>query len=347
MEVLLANERAAEQYVLHLLSDFRHQTFDVIFEAFNNYRQFAQAAALADFANAADYESRLWQAHTEARKHLHRALSDLRKSEPNQPTAVAIHKLTKSFLLWIKQSQRHFRAYIFQLSAAAGGIPELEAIAQREKGEGVGESHQPSTAPGLRAAVLESCHRVLVYLGDLSRYRASEKLDKKPDFGPAIGYYGLAATLMPSSGLGHHQQAVVALEQRHHLRAIYHLYRSLSVPEPHPNASNNLRLEFDKTNAAWDKGELIHKGPPNDPDAPKHSVIGWFVRLHSMCYRGEHFPSYVELEREVLTQLANVIKHRPIDGTLLRMVLVNIAAQYIAGERFQRRSTRMKFPDLR
>lgn len=333
MEEILAAERAAEQHALQALSSFREQKLGDVQAALNEYHQLAQVAALDDFANAAEHEVRLWAVLTEARKQFHRVLGEFRKNNASRPVETRL--LIKAFLELIKQSQRNFRAYIFQLSAAAGGIPELEAVAQRERGEGLGESQQVSLDPSLRASVVESCHRVLVYLGDLSRYRASEKLDKNPDFGPAIGYYGLAATLKPTSGLGHHQQAVVALEQRRHLRAIYHLYRAMSVRESHPNAANNLRLEFEKTNAAWDKGELIQKGPPQDPDAPKHALVGWFVRFHSMCYRGEQFRGHEELELEVLACLANVVKQRDLGDTMLRMLLVNIAAQHNAGEGFQ------------
>lgn len=187
----------------------------------------------------------------------------------------------------------------------------------------------------LRTEALASCHRTLIFLGDLSRYRVSDKLDKNPDFGPALGFYDLAAHLLPSSGMGHHQLAVIALAQQNHLRAIYHLYRAMAVQSPHPHAPGNLEKEFGKINAAWDKGQLIQKGQPNDPEGPKNALVGWFVRFHSMCYKGTVFRGHEELEREVLSQLSNVVKQRSLENMLLRVVLVNIAAEHQAGERFQ------------
>jgi len=160
-------------------------------------------------------------------------------------------------------------------------------------------------------------------------------LDKKPDFGPAIGYYGLACALCPTSGMGHHQQAVIALEQRNHLRAIYHLYRAMVVAKPHPNAAKNLKLEFDKVNVAWEKGELIQKGAPNDPDGPKNAFVGWFVRLHSVCDKGDVFNGYGELERELLSQFTVVAKQPASEGLLLRIVMVNLSAHFKAIARFQ------------
>lgn len=150
-----------------------------------------------------------------------------------------------------------------------------------------------------------------------------------------MGYYGLAGALRPVSGMAHHQQAVIALEQRQHMRAIYHLYRAIVVQQPHPNAAQNLEIEFGKTISAWDKGELIRKGGPTDQDASRNALIGWFIRLHSMCFKGEPFVAYEELEREVMTQLAAELKSRSLDGTLMRMLLINLAAQHTAAENFQ------------
>ena len=333
MDDLLAREQVAGDRIQYLLKS-PDEPIDSLLQAYEEYRQACEALIFADFEDgAAKREAGLWQAHSDGKKFFHKALSGLRKQQKTE--VVVIRHLMKYFLQFLKDSQRFYREYIHKLSIAFGGIPELEAVAHQVKSDSQGESSQATISPELRKNVLYSCHQTLIYLGDLSRYRASEKLDKNPDFGPAIGYYSLACTLRPASGMGHHQQAVVALEQRHHLRAIYHLYRAMVVAEPHPLAANNLKLEFDKTNAAWDRGELIQRGQPNDPEASKRTLVGWFVRLHSMCYKGQQFRGFEELEREVLGQLGVELKHRSLDSTLMRMVLVNLAAQYDAGEKFQ------------
>lgn len=338
MEDLLAQERAAERHVHNLMKD-PNQPITNLLQAYDQYRQLCQANVLADFGSAEKREARLWQAHTDGKRFFSGALKDLRKSDPARP--VETRQLIKLYLHFLKGSERFYRGYIHKLSATFGGIPELDAVAHQVKSNGVASESESSpsldSSPELRARVLASCHQTLIYLGDLSRYRASEQLDKKPDFGPALGYYGLACTLRPSSGMGHHQQAVVALEQRHHLRAIYHLYRAIVVDDPHPNATNNLKLEFDKTNSAWKKGELLGQGPPNDPEAPKRMLTGWLVRMHSMCYKGQPFKGHDELEHTLLTKLAAVVKDRAldIDSTLMRMLMVNLAAQHNASELFQ------------
>lgn len=337
MEDLLAQERAAEQHVYALLKD-PDQPIGKLLTAYEEYRQLCQANVLAaDIGSAEKREARLWHAHTEGKRFFSTALKRMRKTEPERP--VETRQLIKLYLHFLKGSERFYRGYIHNLSERSGGIPELEAVAQRVKsnGDGVGESSQSPVSAELHAKLLTSCHQALIYLGDLSRYRASEQLDKKPDFGPALGYYGLACNLRPSSGMGHHQQAVIALEQRHHLRAIYHLYRAIVVADPHPNAANNLKLEFDKVNSAFRKGELFTKSAPNDPEGPKRMLTAWFVRMHSMCARGEQFKEHNELEQTLLDKLVAVIKHSTVDvdRTIMRMVMVNIAAQYNAMEMFK------------
>lgn len=332
MEHLLARERAAEEHVRTLLKDISLPISNLI-PALDEYRAAWLATTSADHASGAEKrEQKLWQMHTEAKRYFHKGLSDARR---NAQQVVALRQVTKLYLNFIKDSERFFRDYICALRNIYGGIPELEAVAQKVKSGGEGESSRSIASPEQRKQALDSCHRILIYIGDLLRYRGSEKLDKNPDFGPAIGFYNLACALRPASGLGHHQRAVIALEQKDHLRAIYDLYRAIVLEEPHPNAANNLRLEFEKTNAAWDQGALIQKGPPGDADAPKNMLVGWFVRLHSMCFKGQAFRGYDELEKEVMGQLAAVIKQRDLNGTLKRMVLVNMAAQHYATERFK------------
>jgi hypothetical protein len=334
MEDLLARERAAEHRTLELLKE-QDTPIQAVFDAFKIYRQLTEAVAFVDFSHAESSEQRLWQAHVLGRKYFVKLWKPAQKHRAEFP--VEARQVQRFYLSWLKHSERHYRNYITGLNLASGGAVLHDIASQVEaKGDkGIGESHSMSIPPEFYQYASDSCHRTLGYLGDICRYRAEDKLDDTPNFGPAIGFYALAATFRPSSGLGHHQQAVIALQNKHHLRAIYHLYRAITVDEPFPLAINNLQKEVEKTNAAWVKNTLIQKGPPNDPDASKNHLVGWFVRLHSMCYSGEEFSGHNELVLEVLSRLTNVIKQRDLDGTLMRMVLINVAAQYTAGERFK------------
>jgi hypothetical protein len=183
----------------------------------------------------------------------------------------------------------------------------------------------------LKDQVLRSCHQTLIQLGDLSRYRESELGDeKKRNWGPAVGYYDLAAEIYPDSGHSHNQLAVVAREDGNHFRAVYHIYRSLGSKFPYPQAKQNLEVEFKRIVSAWDKGELIQKRSLSDSNNPGHALIAWFVRLHSKCYKGEDFKEHDELESEVLSHLAIELKEHSLDSILQKIILINLAAEYFA-----------------
>lgn len=182
-----------------------------------------------------------------------------------------------------------------------------------------------------RQVIRLSAHETLIRLGDLSRYRELQFGGKKPNWGPAVGYYDLAGAIHPASGASHHQLAVVAQHSGSHLRATYHLYRSLAVEEPHPRARENLEQEFQKITAALAKGEL----DAFDGQGSERIMIPQFLLLHARSYRVEDLSRNDDVEREVLGQLAHFLTRRSAESTLSKVVLINIAAQYDAGVRLQ------------
>jgi hypothetical protein len=197
-------------------------------------------------------------------------------------------------------------------------------------------SPHPRIPASLRNTVFQSCHQTLIHLGDLSRYRETELVDKDKErnWGPAKGYYDLAAEIYPDSGGAHNQLAVVSREDGDHFRSVYHLYRSLACKLPYPQAKANLELEFKRIIAAWDKGQLISNHKSADGNTGR-ALVAWFVRLHSKIYKGEEFAAHDELEGEVLSHLAIELKERPLDSILPKIILINLAAEYFATVQMQ------------
>lgn len=95
---------------------------------------------------------------------------------------------------------------------------------------------------------LVSCHRCLIYLGDLARYRGlyGEGDSKARDLAAASSYYTQASSLWPSSGNPHHQLAILASYSSDELVAIYRYFRSLAVENPFTTARDNLIIAFEK-----------------------------------------------------------------------------------------------------
>ncbi|XP_061362606.1 nonsense-mediated mRNA decay factor SMG7 [Gastrolobium bilobum] len=98
-----------------------------------------------------------------------------------------------------------------------------------------------------------SCHRCLIYLGDLARYKGmyGEGDSINRDFTAASSYYLQAASLWPSSGNPHHQLALLASYSGDELVAIYRYFRSLAVDSPFTTARENLIVAFEKNRQSF------------------------------------------------------------------------------------------------
>ncbi|KAJ8527546.1 hypothetical protein K7X08_014997 [Anisodus acutangulus] len=100
---------------------------------------------------------------------------------------------------------------------------------------------------------LISCHRCLIYLGDLARYKSlyGEGDSKARDFAAASSYYLQASSLWPSSGNPHHQLAILASYSNDELVAIYRYFCSLAVESPFATARDNLIIAFEKNRQCY------------------------------------------------------------------------------------------------
>ncbi|KAJ4373231.1 hypothetical protein N0V83_003524 [Neocucurbitaria cava] len=300
------------------------------------YRSACEALTFADFeyASAHETEQKLWTAHLKANTIFRQEHKILKRSKDH---VVEIRKFQKTYLHFIKASQRFYRQYILNLDAQFDGLPELRKIAQKWKDDASKPAPRQRLPATLKDKVLLSCHQTLIQLGDLSRYRETELVekDKERNWGPAKGYYGLAAEICPDSGHAHNQLAVISREDGDHFRSVYHLYRSLASKLPYPQAQANLELEFKRVIAAWDKGQLINNHKSSDGNTAGRALIAWFIRLHSRIYKGEEFAAHEELEGEVLSHLAIELKERPLDSVLTKIILINLAAEYFATVQMQ------------
>ncbi|KAF1952121.1 hypothetical protein CC80DRAFT_552553 [Byssothecium circinans] len=316
----LADSNASGQELAALLQEYRAACENAIFADF-------------EYASTHHIETQLWTAHLKVNTALRKENKLYKK---NKDRVVELRKLQKAYMQFIKASQRFYRQYILNMDAQFEGIPELRRVALRWKDDASRTSSPQRIPASLKKYVLKSCHNTLIQLGDLSRYRETEIGDEKErNWGPAIGYYSLAAEIYPDSGHPHNQMAVVAREEGNHFRAVYHIYRSLASNPPFPQAKGNLELEFKRILNAWEKGELINNHKSADGNNAGRALIAWFVRLHSKCYKGQDFKEHEELEGEVLSHLAIELKEHSMDSMLQKIILINLAAEYFATMQMQ------------
>lgn len=100
---------------------------------------------------------------------------------------------------------------------------------------------------------LISCHRCLIYLGDLARYKGlyGDGDSKIRDFAAASSYYVQASSLWPSGGNPHHQLAIVAAYHGDEFAATYRYFRSLAVESPFTTARDNLIIAFERNRQSY------------------------------------------------------------------------------------------------
>ncbi|KAL8764194.1 MAG: hypothetical protein Q9184_000163 [Pyrenodesmia sp. 2 TL-2023] len=327
------------------------------------YRIACQTLALEHFDLAANksIESKLWDVHVRVNGRFRKHLGDVScllilrprclcsyssrvqfqglKGKEKKP--VEKRKAAKAYLDFVKASQRFYRGYIQKLASQFGRIPELEAVAHRfslDAAAAVADSEEKlETTARIRHKLLQSCHQSLIHLGDLSRYRESELNVKGKDrnWGPAIGYYDLAIAINPASGLPHNQLAIISKSEGDHARALYHLYRAQNALEPPPTAFANLQLEFKKIREASERSNTATESH-GESDHPLVTLQRCVPLLHACCFNGTDFPEYTNIETQILGRLSAGLRRHCLETSFVnRMVLSNIAADFIAGDRWQ------------
>nr|GMC86012.1 protein SMG7-like isoform X1 [Ipomoea batatas] len=206
------------------------------------------------FSEQHEIEYALWQLHyrriEELRAYLNAALSasgSTTSQNGKGPSRGGPDRITKI--------RTQFKTF---LSEATGFYHDLMLKIRAKYGLPLGyfsddpENQIPSSKDGSKSADMKkgliSCHRCLIYLGDLARYKGlyGEGDSKARDFSAASSYYMQASSLWPASGNPHHQLAILASYSGDELVAIYRYFRSLAVENPFTTARDNLIIAFEK-----------------------------------------------------------------------------------------------------
>ncbi|KAK4155907.1 hypothetical protein C8A00DRAFT_13108 [Chaetomidium leptoderma] len=303
--------------------------FEKVEKLMENYRLACLETIWPDIraaTNEKNAEDVLWNTHTLVTKTYRKVLARLQGNDH----VVLRRKLEKPYAAYLKTAQYFYRGYL-QRVCARYDMKDLKRIARRAQLEEMpvpDKDKVDAAAAQLDEIVKRSCHKTLIYLGDLARYRTLLR-SKDLKWDGALAYYLLADELIPESGYGHHQCGVIYVETEDHLQVVYHLYRALACAQPHPNASTNLEREF----------RDLHK---RKNIATKHALVTWFVKLHAFYSQGKEFTERKELESEVDHQLAIAMKAGTgygSDTDLLKIVLINITAYVAAQDKISKKWT--------
>ncbi|KAE8037256.1 hypothetical protein FH972_009857 [Carpinus fangiana] len=228
--------------------------------AWQQMRENYEAIILEDhaFTEQHNIEYALWQLHykriEELRAHFSAALTSAGSNTsqgvkgPTRPDRVT--KIRLQFKTFLSEATGFYHDLILKIRAKYG-LPLGGYFSEDTENQIVTEKDGKKSAEMKKGLI--SCHRCLIYLGDLARYKGlyGEGDSKRREFAAASSYYLEAASLWPSSGNPHHQLAILASYSGDELVAVYRYFRSLAVNSPFPTARDNLIVAFEKNRQSY------------------------------------------------------------------------------------------------
>lgn len=211
------------------------------------------------FAEMNEVEFALWQLHysriEDMRSHYNAAVASAKnspvqggKTGPARPDRVA--KIRSQFKTFLSEATGFYHDLMLKIRAKYG-FP-LGYVSDDPENEAILVSKDGNKSLELKKGLI-SCHRCLIYLGDLARYKGiyGDVESKIREFAAASSYYLQASTFCPSSGNPHHQLAILASYSNDEFVAIYRYFRSLGVENPFLMARDNLIIAFEKNRQSY------------------------------------------------------------------------------------------------
>ncbi|XP_010276660.1 PREDICTED: protein SMG7 [Nelumbo nucifera] len=219
--------------------------------AWQQMRENYEAIILEDhaFSEQHEIEYALWQLHYRRIEELRAYLTAASQNGKGPSRPDRITKIRSQFKTFLSEATGFYHDLILKIRAKYG-LP-LGYFSEDPENQIV------LTKDGKKCAEMKkglmSCHRCLIYLGDLARYKGNygEGDSRTRDYAAASSYYLQAASLWPSSGNPHHQLAILASYSGDDLVAIYRYFRSLAVDSPFSTARDNLIIAFEKNRHSY------------------------------------------------------------------------------------------------
>ncbi|KAG6679137.1 hypothetical protein I3842_14G115700 [Carya illinoinensis] len=222
-------------------------------------RENYEAIILEDhvFSEQHSIEYALWQLHyrriEELRQHFSATLATAGSNTsqgvkgPARPDRIA--KIKMQFKAFLSEATGFYHDLILKIRAKYG-LP-LGYFSEDSDNRIVMEKDGKKSTEMRKGLI--SCHRCLIYLGDLARYKGlyGEGVSKSREYTAASSYYLQASSLWPTSGNPHHQLAILASYSGDELLTVYRYFRSLAVDSPFSTARDNLIVAFEKNRQTY------------------------------------------------------------------------------------------------
>jgi len=169
------------------------------------------------------------------------------------------------------------------------------------------------------------CYNSIVHLGDLSRWREQEHKTEGKEWKHAFRFYDLAVMLDSTNGKAFNMLGALHLYQHDWFTAAYFFYRAVTARTPFAKAMNSLQICYMATS----------DGPPDEQAEGAELVPSagpFLVHIHGRYVKGRSVSD--DDQTKVAENMILVLDEG--DGkTAHRMVLSNIAAEWIATEEWK------------
>ncbi|MFS8019330.1 putative telomerase activating protein Est1 [Helianthus anomalus] len=309
--------------------------------AWHQMRENFETIILEDhsFSEKHSIEFALWQLHYRRIEEFrtHYSAASQARARPDRAS-----KIRLQFKTFLSEATGFYHDLILKIRAKYG-LPIGQFYPEQE-------NHNVKQKDGKKSIEtkkgLISCHRCLIYLGDLARYKGlyGEGESKSRDYAAASSYYLQAASLWPSSGNPHHQLAILATYSGDELMAVYRYFRSLAAEHPFSTARDNLIVAFEKNRQSYSqlhvdsnglvkespartkgrgrgKADLVtrSKEPITDTDVDKASAMRQtfkafrvrFVRLNGILFTHTSLETFEEILSLVINALQELLSSGP------------------------------------
>ncbi|KAG5242546.1 protein SMG [Salix suchowensis] len=300
------------------------------FTVWQQMRDNYEAIILEDHAFSEQYEIEyaLWQLHYGVLRTSNGSVTSQNGTMVARPERIT--KIRSQFKTFLSEASGFYHDLMLKVRAKCG-LP-LVSFSDNAESQNI-MSGEGNKATMMRKGLI-SCHRCLIYLGDLSRYKGlyGEGDSKTRDFSAASSYYKQASSLWPSSGNPHHQLGILATYSGGEFEAIYCYFRSLAIDNPFSTARDNLIIEFEKNRQSFSQlcgdakasltknatrqidnkkdASALKKNTSSIPETLKAFRIR-FVRLNGILFTRTSLETFEEVLSVVKSDLLELLSSGP------------------------------------
>ncbi|KAL1921930.1 uncharacterized protein VTP21DRAFT_10572 [Calcarisporiella thermophila] len=275
-----------------------------------------------EFAISKELEQNLWRyvyyKVFEEYRRLLKAVSDTSRAK-----SIEDRRILSSFRSFVQDATSFYQSFISRLAAHF----DLEKVHPYVQKFGSSDSDPQGRLPITKGAevnapepvkqrALLSCHKSLIFLGDLARYREQFSDRPRKNFSNACEYYNQAHQLLPESGNPFNQLACIDSYHGDDFAALYHYFRSLTVKFPFTNARENVLLLFRKMEKL-SSGEVAN----GTNQAKQKRLLVDIARLCGKSYMKTDEEGFLELKQRVLPDFKAGIASKLISSDQIVMTL--------------------------